>query len=400
LGADPLSPGRVFGFVWAFSLGLADLKLSRIQQEWTFMSWSVLLIGVSCFLLGLYLVYVMNLATPTVAISRIRVTLRKDAIVNENMLFRLVVGLFLAYIISFGLTVLIRGQVPWFADNPSKTRVGYGVFGIGLLIHSAPAVMFFVVEYFLLVPSRRRKKLLLALIFVLTGGTFLLLLYRFVLVLAAILSVVLLFYMSRVIRWRTVLLLLSTFVGLFAWMQTIRLVGQIQNFFYYLSKMTYGVKYAVFTEPYMYIVMGLENASRGIDKLEAHTLGYFTLNPLLAITGIKHWAAGYFSIDETPFLVSGYNTYPFYWYYYYDFGIPGVVLGSFLLGTFIAAIYWRMRKRPDIVTVSLYGVGVFIMVMSFYLNPLTLLNFIYVVLVIYFGQRFVGWVSSRNLEPN
>jgi oligosaccharide repeat unit polymerase len=298
------------------------------------------------------------------------------------------------YIVSFGLNVLIRGQVPWFADNPGRSRVGYGVFGIGLLIHSAPAIMFFIVEYFLLIPSHRGRKLFLGLVCFLTGGTFFLLLYRFVLVMWIVLSVIFLYYLSQIIRWRTVLMLTSAFVGLFAWMQTIRLVGHIQNYLYYFSKMTFGVQYAVLTEPYMYIVMGLENACRGIDRLETHTLGYFTLNPLLAITGLKHWAAEYFEIVETPFLVSGYNTYPFHWYYYYDFGIPGVILGSFLLGVLIAAIYWRMRSQPDIMTVALYGIAVFIMTMSFFLNPLTLLNFLFVVLVIYAGQRFIKTVPT------
>ena len=60
---DIFSPGRVFGFVWASTLGLTDLKLSGLQHEWSLEIWIQVLIGPIAFLIGVATVYVINLNT-------------------------------------------------------------------------------------------------------------------------------------------------------------------------------------------------------------------------------------------------------------------------------------------------------------------------------------------------
>jgi oligosaccharide repeat unit polymerase len=387
-GADVWSPGRVFGFIWALAVGLADLKFSGLQSEWSVEGWLLILIGIFSFLLGVLSVNVLNLSSPLTSIRTMRAMLGREAIRHKRF-FWLIVSLFLAYAISYGLNVLLRGEVPAFSETPGSTRVGFGLFGIGLVIHVAPIVMFFVNQYFVLVPGHRFRKTILGTVFLMSLGSFFLLLYRFDLVIWIIATVVFLYYASRHIRPRTILILGVLIASLYVGIQSIRFIGHIENYLYYVSKMRFGLENAAFTEPYMYVAMNLENFVRAAERLDHHTFGYYTFNALMSLTGLKHWIAEYAFLSETPYLNSGYNTYSFLWVYYRDFGVVGLALFPFLLGLVIAYLYYELRKNPRLITVSLYGMAVFVMAISFFHNALSLLHFVFNVGVVYAVHRLI-----------
>jgi oligosaccharide repeat unit polymerase len=375
--ADVVSPGRVFGFVWALAVGLTDLKFSRLQSEWSLMSWTLLLVGIGSFLLGVFIVYVLHMRSSLTSVSHMRNTFRTSAGLDERRFFWFVIVVFLSYAIAYSTNVLIKGEIPWFARDPAKFRVGYGIFALGLINHAAPSIMFFAVQYAVLVYGHHKEKMLLALIFLLSGASYFLLLHRFDLAIWAVASFVFLYYVTWFIRWSTVLGTLAVFVGLLVWMQSVRLVGHIQNYLYLMSKMQIGVQYAALTEPYMYVVTNLENFARAVERLDQHTYGYFTFNALMSLTGLKHWLADYFVIDETPYLNSGFNTYSFLWTYYRDFGVLGLFLVPLILGALISWLYYRMRQAPSMVLISVYAMAVFMMVISFFHHAPSLLHFVF-----------------------
>jgi hypothetical protein len=74
--ADPLSPARVLGFVWSLSVALTDLKLSALQHVWNLESWLLLMTGISAYLVGTFMAYVLNLNRVLVPISSMRQLLR------------------------------------------------------------------------------------------------------------------------------------------------------------------------------------------------------------------------------------------------------------------------------------------------------------------------------------
>jgi hypothetical protein len=139
----------------------------------------------------------------------------------------------------------------------------------------------------------------------------------------------------------------------------------------------------------MYITMNLENFARAVDKLDHHMYGYFLLDPLLALVGLKHWLAEYFSIERLPYLISGYNTFAFHWWYYYDFGVLGVAILPFLTGMVTAYLYGRLRTRPEPLTMVMYASCVLLMVISYFMNPLNRLDFVSNLVLIWFVHRFV-----------
>lgn len=369
-GSDPFSPARVFIITWSIAIGLADLKLSGFQSQWSLVGWIVLLTGVLSLLLGLFVQFVINIDKPVLDVPAIR---QRFSVVflNEHRLFGAIVIVWLMYLLSFGVETVIVGGLPIFSSFPEKARVEFGVFGLGLIVGLMPAILFLCVEYLVLVRLNFTKKAVVVIAFLTTAVTFLALLQRFSFVVWALTTLCFLFYVSRFVRLKNLVISGSIFAGSFAYMMSFRLARFVQNYLYVVSKMHFSVKYAAFTEPYMYIVMNLENFVRGVDKLHRFTYGYYTTDFLMALTGLKHWMAEYFYLVERPFLISGYNTFSFFWPYYYDFGIIGVVLIPFVLGFIIGSVYFRLRRNPSLLGVTLYANAFAFLIISFFTNILT-----------------------------
>jgi oligosaccharide repeat unit polymerase len=389
VGTDRLSPLRIFLGIWSVAIGLADLKLSGYQSEWSTYAWTMLGLGILSFAIGYLVIAVRFLNTQLLSIREIRLAL-SGATVQSELLFRVIIAFFVLFVSAFALEVNVEGNVPLFSARPDKARVDFGVFGLHLIVAGGmPLLLFLIVEYYVFVRNQRRKKIVLALVFVATALSFFLLLQRFPYLIAVVMIIALLYHASDRLRPSRVIFSVLLFFGFMFLVQSLRLVRYVQDYIYVISKMKYSIRYAAFTEPYMYIVMNLENFCRSVKQLESHTLGYFTADFLLALTGLKHWMASYFGIVERPFLTSGYNTYPFMWTYYYDFGPFGVALVPFILGMGVGQSYYSLRTRPTITLVMLNGFSLFFIVISFFTNPLTMLNTFFTLFLLLVVHRFI-----------
>jgi oligosaccharide repeat unit polymerase len=138
----------------------------------------------------------------------------------------------------------------------------------------------------------------------------------------------------------------------------------------------------------MYVVMNLENFSHATDHLEHYTYGYFTLDFVTAIAGLKYWVLEYFGLDRMPFLFSSYNTYTAFWWFYSDFGVVGLAVIPLLLGFGAGALYYRMRQAPTIRRVTAYSVMVFVTAISFFVFPMANLWFEYNIAALYLILRW------------
>ncbi|HEY6190878.1 MAG TPA: O-antigen polymerase [Bacteroidota bacterium] len=399
-GADILSPARVFGFIWSVSIGLADLKLSRLQHDWDLVEWILLLTGVSSFLIGISYANMLDQGDRHFSLKQRRLALRARPI-EDRVLFRLIVITFLIYAVSFSASVWINGFVPLFSRNPTIMRTKFTVFGIGLLNHAAPSILFFIVQYIFLVKDRRPEKITLGIVFLTTVTSYFLLLQRFDFAIAAVVSLVFMYYSSNVLRVRNVVVIGLVFVGLFYGISSIRLVGHIANYGYIVAKMKFPVQYAFITEPYMYIVTNLENFVHAASRLDQFTLGYYTFDFITALTGLKHWVADYYQLVESPYMISGYNTYTFLWPFYRDFGILGLLLLPLVEGFIISRMYSVLRRDPSILRAAMYGIAVFVMLISFFNHAPSLLHFVFNMGLIYFVNRSVMRqpVTNATVSP-
>jgi oligosaccharide repeat unit polymerase len=376
--ADPFSPGRVFTVIWSLAIGLVELKFSRLQEIWPAEVWFQVLLGPLAFLTGIFITYVLNLNTPVLGKDQIRRVWRTREL-QADRLFWIVVLLFALYAVAFLIILVIKGTTPpLFSLRPGTARLEFTMWGVGLFLHHVAPIMFLSVVFAVAVRGHRTRKWILAGMTLVSVLTYFTLLQRYQLMMGATMAFGLTYYTTRHIRWSTILPYLLGSVGLFYWVSTLR--SAMNLFLVYLyreSKMTFPVAYAWATEPYMYVSMNLEDLARGIARLDHHTYGYYSFNFLVSLSGLKHWIESYFVLDDTPYIVSGYNTYTAFWVYYRDFGDFGLLLLPLIAGLIIGTLYYAMRREPTLDRISLYSLCIFVMLISFFNNPLSLLWFVY-----------------------
>ncbi|MBN1397045.1 MAG: oligosaccharide repeat unit polymerase [Bacteroidetes bacterium] len=387
--ADILSPARVFGFIWLLALGLAEFKLSKLQHEWTSESWFLLLIGPAAFLVGLYIAYILNIGSPQTPISRMRNQVLAQSI-NLTRLFWLIVVLFVLFIVGYASIVLIGREVPLFADKPGAARVKFQIFGLGLFLHNVILITIFSLIYCLADKEHKLRKRLLIILSLVSSLMYIVTMQRFQILMIIIIGLIFLYYSTRYLRLSAVVPILLIAVLFFYWISTWR-GGELFIYWLYLtSKMKFSQDYAIFTEPYMYLVMNLENYSRSLSRLESFSFGYYTFDFVVALTGMKHWLAEYFTLDDTPYLISGYNTYSTFWWFYRDYGILGITFIPLLSGMVTGWIYYLMRRISSLGWTLSYCVALFLILFSFYNNMISYLWFFYNIVGLYFGYKIIN----------
>lgn len=386
-GADPFSPARVFGFVWSLSIALADLKLSALQHIWNLDSWVLLLTGISAFLVGTFIAYVLYLRRELVPIPAMRELLKQEQM-HETRLFWLVCLSIVVYSGSYLANFLAKGWLPIEAAEKHISRVDFNITGLSFLIYIVPSILFFIVLYFLKFPGKKSRKIFLTVMFLIVLGSFLLFVSRFQIIIVFVICVTFFYYATPYIRPRTGAILFLIATAFFYWISSLRSSHVVATLLYSMSKMRFSKDYAFITEPYMYFVMNLENFARAVNRLDHHTYGYYTFDFVTAIAGLKYWVYEYFSMDRLPYLVSGYNTYSAFWSFFYDFGVVGLGVIPWVLGFGTGLLYYRMRSRPSIKNVTAYGIMVFVVFFSFFVFPLSFVWFEFNLLVIYLVLRW------------
>jgi oligosaccharide repeat unit polymerase len=386
--ADILSPSRVFGFIWLLALGLAELKLSKLQHEWTFESWFLLLLGPIAFLVGLYIAYILNIDSPQTPLIKMRKQVLTQQI-NLVRLYWLIVFLFILFIIGYVSIILIGHEIPLFSAKPGAARVKFQIFGLGLFLHNVILIAIFSLIYCLMDKEHKSKRSIIILMSLISSLMYMVTMQRFQILMIIIISLIFLYYSTRYLRFSTVVPILLIAVLFFLWISTWR-GGRLFIYWLYLtSKMKFSQSYAILTEPYMYLVMDLENYARALGRLESFSFGYYTFDFVVALTGLKHWLAEYFVLDDTPYLNSGYNTYTTYWWFYRDFGIFGITFIPLITGMVTGWIYYMMRRISTLGWTLAYCVSLFIILFSFYNNMISYLWFFYNVVGLFFGYRFI-----------
>lgn len=394
---DIFSPGRAFAFIWSLAIGLTDLKLSGLQQQWPLEIWMQVLIGPTSFLIGVFIAYIINLNKEVVPIGNMRVN-RQFLEIDKQKLFRTVTVLFFLFIVSYVLIYLKSGEIPLFSAKPGVARRNFTMFGIGLFLHNVVLIGFLSAVYLVLEEKKLIRKSLLV-IFTLTSlALYAITLQRYQIFLTILMIIAFLYYTTFRINFRSVLLISAIFVVFFYLVSSFRAGEVIVYVLYKLSKMKFSPTYAVFTEPYMYVVMNLENFARSINKTDFFTYGYYTFDFVTAITGIKHWIGEYFNLNETPFLISSYNTYSAFWTYYRDFGIMGIFFIPLFGGVGISTLYYSFRAKPSLSKITFYGVLLFAVMFSFFNSAFGFLWFVYDIIVLVVVLKYMSLGGSDKFN--
>jgi oligosaccharide repeat unit polymerase len=195
------------------------------------------------------------------------------------------------------------------------------------------------------------------------------LLQRFLLMMMIICCFVLLYYVSNKIRFKNILLFSSIVIVAFFFVSLMRSNGAITLYGYIMSRMDFPVRYALFTDPYMYVAMNVENFAHAAEVHSEYSFGFYTFDSVFAVTGLKHWMTDYFMTDATPYLITGtYNTYTAFWTFYRDFGLYGLFLIPFIAGCAVQYVYSALYRSPSIMRLVLYCLSIFLIALSFFVN--------------------------------
>jgi oligosaccharide repeat unit polymerase len=391
--ADFLSPGRVFVMLWIFVIGLVEFKFSRLQFEWNAFGWFVALLGLITFLIGVYISYVINLDRPFLSISEVRMRIKETGI-NEKFLYRFIIFYFFLYMFCYVIEWQIEGFIPFFTSNPDKARKLFGIFGIHLIVVGVNIVLFLIIQYFIFIKANYSKKIFLAFILFITSASFFLLMQRYNFIILILMSFCLFYYSGKKIKLRTFIIFGSIVFALIISVQTLRSTELLTAYIILYSKMKLPPRYAGFAIPYMYVTMNLENFVKIFPRVENHSYGFFTFDFLTALTGIKHWIADTYNLDRFKDYIGGYNTFPFYWPYYYDFGYMGLAIIPFTIGFIFSEIYFLLRRNPNLVTLTLYTIVFAVITISYTSDPLTRLDMMFNFVVIVLVQFFLVTNSS------
>ncbi|MCX7797881.1 MAG: oligosaccharide repeat unit polymerase [Melioribacter sp.] len=386
---DIFSPSKLFVLVWSLSIGITQLKLSRLQFDWTTLSWIYLLIPIFAFLAGTFTTFVIFFGKRINTLNTIRDNIRSNG-VSEKRLTLIIFLLFFIYLMSYLIIYAYVGYVPLFTKYPNEARTKWSLFGVGLFVHLAPVVLYLVVLYWFLIKKKFLKKVVLFLVFIVTLISFLFLLQRFGIFIAIVLTIVFIYYATNKFNYVTFLGVLVFIAGLSYLVLSLRAGSLILQYFHYVSQMKYSAKYSIFTEPYMYIAMNLENYAYATTKIKEFTYGLSSFDFLFAVTGLKHWLREYVNFKEYPFLINyNYNTYGMFFAYFRDFYVFGIFVIPYLLGMLVEWLYYRMYLNPNINTITIYGLFVMVILFSFFNPVLSWLFYIFDILVLFVATKFI-----------
>ncbi len=350
--------------------------------------------GPELLLLGIYISFIINLDKPFLHVTKIRASIR-NAGINEKNLFRFIIIYTFIYIICFIAEWQIEGYLPIFTTDPDRARILFGIFGLHLIVSSANVLLFLVIQYFIFVKAEYQKKSLLIIVFILALANYVLIVQRYGFFILLMMAFCLFYYSGKRVKPRTIIIFSATVIVMILGIQSIRTTELFTTYVFVNSEMKFSSRYAEFTIPYMYISMNIENFVKYYSHIENHSFGFFTFDFLTAMTGIKHWVAEYYNFEKYKMYIGGYNTYPFYWPYYLDFGITGLAIIPFIIGFMISEIYYYLHRKPSLVVLALTTVGFAVIMISFNSDPLTRLDMMFNFIVIVLAQ-FLFLNKSRN----
>jgi len=308
--------------------------------------------------------------------------------INSRKLFVLIIIMFSLYLFSYAVIYQVVGYVPLFTPRPDLTRSKWGIFGLGLIIHIVPPIIYFVVIYTLITKKNVLKKIVLFAVAAVSVISYIFLVQRFDLIMAVVVSAVYLFYASKKLNPRNTLILLVVAGLLLYGVSTLRTSNLYININYIFSKMKFSSAYAFITEPYMYVCMNLENLAHASEKISSYTYGFYTFDFVWAVSGLKHQIIEYANLNEFYGLITpSYNTFTLYYAFYRDFGLFGAFVLSSMLGVVFGKLYYNLKYRPILSNLSLYGMFVFVIIFSFFIPMISFLHFVFNVLVVFFVSK-------------
>lgn len=380
----------LFSLSWIGGIGIACLKLSHLQQEWSMTTWI-------CFFLayaGFELVYhfLVHRKNGSGEVRRKEIT--RDH-VTAGRIFICCVCLTVISVGCFVLEAVVVGFIPLFSEMPHAYSY-FHISGVHYFTISCILVPALTVVY-----SKTQEKadqvrwVVLGLCNLIAVAIQILIVSRFQLLFMVGFAVVTYVMLYKNITWKKVLVLVIVMIPVYVALTVARRhsVSYLNGIF----EMKNPDMPIFITQPYIYVANNFENFNCLVEQLPEFTYGIRMLFPFFALTGLKFvipW------VTQFPNYVTKTELTTFTMFYdaYYDFGVIGVLLLSALLGVAAGWLTNRVRKSENPIIYLFYGELAVYLGLSFFTtwmsNP-TMWFWFAVTLVMYW---YIGFGKKKGRE--
>ncbi len=372
----------LFCLFFAGGQGLSCMKLSRLQGEWSLVTWACFLLAVVSFYLAFEWVWrklgpvrgphwmkKQARGRGSVLPWESRMELRKF----EKPLFQAITAVTCLSAAAFVLEASVLGFIPFFLRGVPHAYSYFHISGVHYVTVSCVLTPSLYVIYFMAKDERKKVQNGLALFF--TAVSILipvLCVSRFQLILAVGMAAFSVIAVNRRMRLIHGIILVCAMIPAYVILSIARShdVAYLNGIF----EMKNSAMPIFITQPYMYIANNYDNFNCLVEELPRHSFGLRMLFPLWALTGLKFLVPGlvnypiYVNKEELTTLTIIYDA-------YYDFGILGVILFGALLGGVCSVLVRRMSGMRNPVGYVFYAQIAMYMVLSFFTtwfsNPAT-----------------------------
>lgn len=373
----------LFSAFWVGGQGVACLKLSKLQADWSLLTWLCFFLAFAGFWMTFQILE--NWFGEAEHFERKRRRQRNSV----RSIFYCIIVLTIVSLAAFAFEAVVLGFIPLFLRGVPHAYSEFHLSGVHYLTVSCVLVPALSVIFFLQGGSRRSARNILILIMTLIALLIpILCVSRFQLIFAVVLAVfTYCAYQRRVEPW-----LVAGAVAVLIPLYVILTVARSHDVSYLngIFEMKNENMPIFISQPYIYIANNYENFNCLVDALPAHTWGIRSLFPVWALTGLKFIFPYlisfpiYIDKEELTTLTMFYDA-------YYDFGVVGVILFACVLGAVCFFLVERLKEMKNPLGYVLYGQMAIYMMLSFFTtwfsNPTTWFYFaVTLVMAVYCGM--------------
>lgn len=330
---DLFNPAAVYSLFWLTGVGISNLRLSFDQKNWSLYVWINIILAYVMFMAGYYY------TKQKIKINNV-FNIKKYKFSNERLYIAIVI-LTVLCIVAFSIEVAVLKFVPIFSSEMDAYK-RFHISGIHYFVVTVGIIPSLTMVY-----KKNMGTKSIWHINIIASLIPILIVSRQLVLLAVILIVVTYNYLFKKVSFKIVSII--SVIAIVAFSIASNLRHQDISYIYRVSNMkTTSLSYL--TQPYLYIAMSFENLRNIIEDFHSYKFGMNMLFPIFAFTNTKGFFDYSYKVDyltNRNFTVSTYLS-----DIYFDFGIYGVIVITFLLGALHSYVYkFVIRKQHNMVTI-------------------------------------------------
>ena len=349
----------LFSLFWVGGEGIACLKLSRLQTDWSVMTWICLALAY----IGFWVVF--EILTQIYGSGHDHYGRWRGYTGNPAPVFHMICGLTVVSALAFASEAVVLGYVPFLVRGVPHAYSEFHLTGIHYITVSCVLIPSLTVLYFHMARGRESSRCAVTAI-VMTLISLLipiLCVSRFQFIFAVVLATFTYISLQKLFQPAYLLILFVVIIPVYL----ILTVARSHDVVYLngIFEMKWEHMPIFITQPYMCIANNYDNFNCLVESLTTHSMGMKGLFPLWALTGLKFFFP---QLINFPIFVDKkvLTTLTMFYDAYYDFGWIGVLVFSCLLGFVAYLLVVKLREMHNPMGYLLYAqMGAYLMLSFF-----------------------------------